>query len=44
MILINAILDGLTLSPEIHWALDLNYSEDINVLDITKLVHFILFH
>ena len=44
MILINAILDDATLSPEVYWALDLNYSDDINVLDVTKLVHFILFH
>ena len=44
MILINAILDDVTLSPEVFWALDLNYSDDINVLDVTKLVHFILFH
>ena len=44
MILINTILDDVTLSPEVYWALDLNYSDDINVLDVTKLVHFILFH
>ena len=44
MILIDAILNDYALSPEILWALDLNYSENINVLDVTKLVHFILFH
>ena len=32
------------INPQIHWALDMNYSDDLNVLDVTKLVYFILFH
>tara|TARA_Y100001968_G_scaffold131803_1_gene120248 strand:- start:137 stop:2026 length:1890 start_codon:yes stop_codon:yes gene_type:complete len=44
MILIDAILNDYELSPEVLWALDLNYTDNINVLDVTKLVYFILFH
>ena len=44
MILIDTILNDYELSPETLWALDFNYSNNINVLDVTKLVYFILFH
>ena len=44
MVLINTILSNDTVSPEIYWAMDMNFSEDLNVLDVTKLVNFVLFH
>ena len=44
MHLINCILNSCELEETILWALDFNYSEDLNVLDVTKLVYFILFH
>ncbi len=44
MYLINCILNSCELEETILWALDFNYSEDLNVLDVTKLVYFILFH
>ena len=44
MFLINTILNDDALGPEIFWAADINYSGDLNVLDVTKLVYFILFH
>ena len=44
MALINIVLnDDYEISPEIYWAMDLNYSDDLNILDVTKLVYFILF-
>ena len=44
MYLINCILNNCEPEETISWALDFNYSEDLNVLDVTKLVYFILFH
>ena len=44
MSLINSILSDEELSPESNWAMDMDFSENLNVLDITKLVNFILFH
>ena len=44
MFLINTILSDDILEPEVFWAADINYSGDLNVLDVTKLVYFILFH
>ena len=45
MALINHVLtepDGI--SPDVLWASDMNYSDELNILDITKLVYFVLFH
>ena len=44
MILINQILSDDNIDPEIFWSADMNYSDDLNILDITKLVYFVLFH
>ena len=44
MILINQILSDNNIDPEIFWSVDMNYSDDLNILDITKLVYFVLFH
>ena len=44
MILINQILSDSNIAPEIFWSADMNYSDDLNILDITKLVYFVLFH
>ena len=44
MFLIDIVLNDNQIEPEIYWAMDLNYSDDLNVLDVTKLVYFILFH
>ena len=44
MSLITIILNDYEIEPRIHWAMDMNYSDDLNVLDVTKLVYFILFH
>jgi len=44
MFLIDLVLNDYEIEPNIYWAMDLNYSSDINVLDVTKLVYFILFH
>ena len=44
MSLINSILSDEELPPESNWAMDMDFSENLNVLDITKLVNFILFH
>ena len=44
MILINQVLLDDELDSEIFWAADINYSDDLNILDITKLVYFVLFH
>ena len=43
MFLIDIVLNDYEIDPEIYWALDLNYSDDLNVLDVTKLVYSILF-
>ena len=42
--LIDIILHDTTLTTEIIWAMDLDSTESLNILDVTKLVHFILFH
>ena len=44
MILINYVLNEPDISNEILWAADINYSDALNILDITKLVYFVLFH
>ena len=44
MTLINSILSDEELTPESSWAMDMDFSENLNVLDVTKLVNFILFH
>ena len=44
MTLINYVLEGEGVEPEIFWSVDMNYSDDLNILDITKLVYFVLFH
>ena len=44
MVLINSVLMDEDFSPESSWAMDMNFSGDLNVLDVTKLVYFILFH
>ena len=44
MILINQVLEDSEISPSNLWAADMNFSNDLNILDITKLVYFILFH
>ena len=44
MALINSILSDEELTPESSWAMDMDFSENLNVLDVTKLVNFILFH
>ena len=44
MFLIDIVLNDNQIEPEIYLAMDLNYSDDLNVLDVTKLVYFILFH
>ena len=44
MTLINYVLEGEGIEPEIFWSVDMNYSDDLNILDITKLVYFVLFH
>ena len=44
MILINQVLEDNDIDVEIFWAADMNYSNDLNILDITKLVYFVLFH
>ena len=44
MSLIDVVLNDYEVSPQTHWAIDMNYSQDLNVLDVTKLVYFILFH
>ena len=44
MYLIDIILNDNTLEEEVVWAMDMNYSGNLNILDVTKLVHFILFH
>ena len=44
MVLINTILSDDIVSPEVYWAMDMNFSESLNVLDVTKLVNFVLFH
>ena len=44
MILINQVLSDSNIDPEIFWAADMNYSNNLNILDITKLVYFVLFH
>ncbi|MAQ44208.1 MAG: hypothetical protein CMG25_07000 [Candidatus Marinimicrobia bacterium] len=43
MALIDIVLNDYQVSPEIYWAMDLNYSDDLNILDVTKLVYSILF-
>ena len=43
MTLINYVLEG-EIEPEIFWSVDMNYSDDLNILDITKLGYFVLFH
>lgn len=44
LFLINIILNSYESSPIELWSMDMNYSEDLNILDVTKLVYFILFH
>jgi len=44
MSLIDIVLNDYQISPSNFWALDMNYSDNLNVLDVTKLVYFILFH
>ena len=44
MYLIDIILNDYMPTVEIIWSMDMNYSENLNILDVTKLVHFILFH
>ena len=44
MSLIDILLNDYDLTPQVYWAIDMNYSDDLNVLDVTKLVYFILFH
>ena len=44
MMLINQVLEDGDLDPQVFWAVDMNYSDDLNILDITKLVYFVLFH
>ena len=44
MYLIDIILNDYVPTVEIIWSMDMNYSENLNILDVTKLVHFILFH
>ena len=44
MFLINALLIDSDIDLFQQWALDLNYSDNLNVLDVTKLVYFILYH
>ena len=44
MILIDYILSGGDISSEVYWAADMDYSDSLDILDITKLVYFILFH
>ena len=41
--LINYVLSGDTnISPEIFWAVDMDYSNELNILDVVKLVNFVL--
>ena len=44
MSLIDILLNDYELTPQVYWAIDMNYSDDLNVLDVTKLVYFVLFH
>ena len=44
MYLINCILNNCNPEDTISWALNFSSSPDLNILDITKLVYFILFH
>ena len=44
LFLINSVLNSYESTPIELWSMDMNYSEDLNVLDVTKLVYFILFH
>ena len=44
MALINSILSDEELTPESSWAMDMDFSENLNVLDVIILVNFILFH
>ena len=44
MFLINIVLNDNEIEPTVFWSMDMNYSDNLNVLDITKLVYFILFH
>ena len=44
MHLIDCILNDCTPEEVMLWALDFNYSMDLNILDVTKLASFILFH
>ena len=40
----NHIMDGENPPPAELWAVDLNYSGYLNILDIVRLLNFILMH
>ena len=44
MFLINIVLNDDEIESTVFWSMDMNYSDNLNVLDVTKLVYFILFH
>ena len=44
MILIDQVLLSDDIGSDFFWAADMNYSDDLNILDVTQLVYFILFH
>ena len=45
MTLINLVLTEPNDMPyDLTWASDINYSNELNILDIIKLVYFVLFH
>ena len=42
MSLIDIVLNDYEITSNLQWAVDMDYSDNLNVLDITKLVYFIL--